>query len=205
MLMPDPKKTRWRYREMSRAEKRRMDIAVMAASALWLMAVSVGFMFHENSGPWLQVGRIDVGFVVLGGLAIGGALGGLTGLGMALVHVRPSRTVMQIVEERTKDDVKIVLRILAEERAEDARKMEEWKNETIAELYAAIMDQVERGVISCNKCKENGTAHFAGRHGEQPVPEPRHAEDISKPCECGGPTSIRVIHPSRFQPRRTAS
>ncbi|MFJ8082001.1 hypothetical protein ACIQ6Y_15455 [Streptomyces sp. NPDC096205] len=51
---------------------------------------------------------------------------------------------------------------LWEMRQEDAKRMEEWKSEKTAELYSQIMEQLDRGVITCPKCAGEGGSHRTG-------------------------------------------
>lgn len=152
-----PKKTVWRYREMSRREKRLLAAGLMLSCSI----AGVPLTLFGLDG--------DKGDVFLWPFVASTALGALTGLVMSLVQVRPSRTVMQIVEDRAERELALRLEQL---RAEDARQMNEWKNETMAALFAMIMDQVERGVITCRKCPEGHDAvtRKAGETKQPPAP-----------------------------------
>lgn len=194
---PGQKKRVWRYREMTRREKRRLGVVLIVSSSL----ASAPFAVFGLTGD--RGGAADT-FVLI--FSVGGTLGTLTGLVTALVQVRPSRTVMQIVEDRLKSEREQMARDLEGMRESDARQMEQWKNEASATLYAEIMSQVERGLITCSKCAELGEAHYAAPEEEPQVPAARDAEDASKPCECGGPSSVSLLYfPPRFQSKRTAS
>lgn len=176
----------WRYREMSRREKRRLAAALVLSSSVMSLPA---LLAHGQDGRASQM---------LWVLTVAGAVGNLTGMTMVLVQVRPSRTVMQIVEARLKDERAQMAREMEDMRASDAADMEHWKNETLGKLYTMVMDQVDRGLITCQKCQELGAAHHSASEEEPRVPEPR--------CECSGPASIPVIYfPPRFQSNRTAS
>jgi len=184
----------WRYREMSRREKRGLAAALTLSSS----AMSIPFALSDSQGG--TTGPVFWIFIVAG------TLGTVAGMTMILIQVRPSRTVMQIVEARLKTERAQMAREMADMRESDARQMEQWKDETLSQLYSMIMEQVDKGLITCGKCAENGAAHHAPHEEEPPVPLPRRSKDANEPCECGGPTSIPVIYfPPRFQSKRTAS
>ncbi|MEH0445463.1 hypothetical protein QA811_17825 [Streptomyces sp. B21-102] len=191
-LPPQPKRA-WRYREMSRREKRRLGMAILFSSAI----LSVPLALSEQLG-----GTGSPAFTVV---ISAGTLGMISGVAMVLVHVRPSRTVMQIVEARVEDERRQMARDLSYMRESDARHMERWKEETVERLYAMVMEQVDRGVISCSKCVDNDSAQQAAPE-EASVPLSHRPGSPNEACECGGPSSIPVIYfPPRFQPKRTAS
>jgi hypothetical protein len=117
---------------------------------------------------------------------------------LILIEVRPSRTVMQIVEQRLEDL-----------RAEDAREMGRWKDETLGSIYRQVIDHVERGVITCRACAD--AAASAYREGERKlaeVPPPRSSVNHGHVCQCGGPTSVpvtfRLVRHAEF-PKKAAS
>jgi hypothetical protein len=187
----------WRYREMSRREKRRLGAVFVLTSSVAGFPLSI-FTLVGDKG----VSDHPVVWVLLGGAT----LGTLIGFAMVLVHVRPSRTVMQIVEDRLKDERQRWAQELAALRASDAQQMERWQEEAVDTIYSVVMDQVEKGIISCAKCTESGAAHYEGHRDGLPANEPQPVEGTSKPCECDGPASIRVLYfPPRFQSKRTAS
>lgn len=191
----EPQKITWRYREMSRREKRRLAVAFMLSGSFISVPV---VLFGSDGDPGNEV--------LFWVLLISGGLGSLTGLVVALVQVRPSRTVMQIVEGRLKDEREQMARELASMREADAREMDRFKNEAIAVIFEQVMGQVESGVITCSKCAEFGAAHAAGESEITDIPEPRQPEGTDKTCLCGGPTSMSLVYfPPRFQSRRTAS
>jgi len=192
-----PKKTAWRYREMSRREKRLLGAALGLSSS----AISIPLaIFLLSEGAEGTIGTVVLIFV------IAGTLGTLTGLVTALVQVRPSRTVMQIVEDRLRSEREQMARDLEGMRESDARQMEQWKDDAAATLYKEIMRQVDQGLITCAKCEELGAAHHAPPKEEPHVPAARDAEDASRPCKCGGPSSVSLVYfPPRFQSKRTAS
>jgi len=182
---PGQEKSTWRYNELSRSEKRRLAATLTLSSS----ALGMPFAFANTQGG----GSGPVFWIFI----VAGALGTITGLVMVLIQVRPSRTVMQIVEARMKDERARMARDMDDMRESDARQMERWKDETLSKLYTLVMDQVDKGLITCQKCEELGAAHHSAPEEPQ-VPEPR--------CECSGPTSIPVIYfPPRFHSKRTAS
>ncbi|MDX2839484.1 hypothetical protein PV377_10925 [Streptomyces ipomoeae] len=188
------KRLTWRYREMSRREKRRIAVVLTISLSLASLPFSLYAILGDPKGE---------AAVILTIITTSGALGTLLAFVMVLVHVRPSRTVMQIVEDRLKGERAQMAREMDDMRESDARHMEQWKNETIAKLYAMVMDQVERGVITCEKCAEIGAAHFS-ENDEEPPPD--RAEDDNGACQCGGPASIPVLlaWPSNRSRRRAS-
>jgi hypothetical protein len=151
------KKTAWRYREMSRREKQRLALA---------FAVSSSFA----GGPLVLFGLAGEGGGIRDAIVwmfiVAGALGVLVGLVVALIQVRPSRTVMQIAEDRLIAERKQYAHELAQLRESDAQQMEQWKNKREQELLQQIVDLVNSGAITCFKCAGIDEAHYSGHNEE---------------------------------------
>lgn len=194
---PPKKKPVWRYREMSRREKRRFAASLTLSLSVTCAPLSFYALYSQPEGK---------AALVLWVLMAAGAFGTLTGFVGMLVQIRPSRTVMQIVEDRLQNEREQWARELAALREADARAMEHWKNEAGMTLYNEIMRQVEEGLIACSKCTELGSAIHAAIEEDKRVAATRDAEGAGKTCSCGGPTSVPLIYfPPRFQSKRTAS
>lgn len=195
---PKPKKkSAWRYREMSRREKKRFTASLTLSLSATCAPLALYAFYNQPEGK---------AALVLWILAGAGVLGTLTGFVGMLIQIRPSRTVMQIVEDRLQNEREQWARELAALREADARAMDHWKNEAGMTLYNEIMRQVEEGLIACSKCTELGSAIHAALEEDKRVAAARDAEETGKACSCGGPTSVPLIYfPPRFQSKRTAS
>lgn len=194
---PPKKKPVWRYREMSRREKRRLAASLSLSLSVTCAPLSIYSLYSQPEGKAALVLWVLMG---------AGTLGTLTGFVGMLVQIRPSRTVMQIVEDRLtaeREQWKIQLTAL---READALELERWKGEAGMEIYAEVIRQLDQGMITCSKCAELGAARHVAPEKEARVPDARGGEEANKPCHCGGPTSVPVIYfPPRFQQKRAAS
>jgi hypothetical protein len=188
-------KRRWRYRDLGPRAKRvyvyKLLFIVWTFMVITLVAGWRVGVLESQDQPSDDIKRL-----VFSGMAAGEILGMITGLIWVMVLIRPSRTVLQIVEDRAEwADVHVneKLKVL---RAQDAVAMERWKSDTVAELYAMIMDQVERGVITCHACADR----------QEPEPRSDRVLEVPKPCDCQGPASVRVAYNlPRFQSKKMAS
>lgn len=148
MLMPVLKPIALRYGALHRPAQRCLIVGMLCA----LLGLTGGFLFDVASMP------SDVAWA----LACTGLFGEVLAVGVLIGLSHVHAEIEAMVEDRLRFERSQWARQLVQLRDSDARQMEQWQGDKVTEIYRMVVDQMDRGEVTCSKCAGIDEAHCSG-------------------------------------------